>query len=419
MSNWRLHTPEGTTDLLPSLCMRKNELENDILNVFGSYGYDTVEVPVMQFYDVYSTPAGKIEQEIMYKFFDSQGRITVLRPDITTAVARLVATKMSDSREIKRLCYCGKVFRQVDSFASGQKEFCQAGIELIGASGDEADCEVITCAIEALLAAGLDEFLIEIGQVEFYKGLVEEALLSADEAEELRVLIDKKDSLAIREYLREKEMKSEIKELLSELPTLFGEPEILDSIDEKIIGERAKRALTNLRNVCNLLSCIGFGDYISVDLSLVQGINCYTGIIFKGITHGVGFSVCTGGRYDTLLGEYGFDIPAVGMAVGTDRILNVLESEHDHDCHEHKEAADILVCGSDTVMKFKACTALRNSGYVVESYLGDDDAEEYAKKAGISGVLKITEKDKYTLFNTCDGSVIEGDINEILDGGAL
>ena len=415
MSNWRLHTPEGTTDLLPSLCMKKNELENDILNVFGSYGYDTVEVPVMQFYDVYSTSAGKIEQEIMYKFFDAENRITVLRPDITTAVARLVATKMSDSAEVKRLCYCGKVFRQIDSFASGQKEFCQAGIELIGANGEEAECEVISCAIESLLAAGLDEFLIEIGQVEFFKGLVSEAHLSEEETEELRVLIDKKDSLSIREFLKEKDITREIKELLFMLPTLFGEPEILEKIDVSKIGERAKNALDNLKNVCASLAEVGFSDYISVDLSLVQGINCYTGIIFKGITNGVGFSVCTGGRYDTLLGEYGFSAPAVGMALGTDRILNVLESM-EGDGHDHETGADILVSGDSFGAKFKAATALRNSGYVVENYLGSADAKEYAEKMGISGILYILDNENYVLLNLEDGSEIKGKITEISGG---
>lgn len=415
MSNWRLHTPEGTTDLLPSLCMKKNELENDILNVFGSYGYDAVEIPVMQFYDVYDTPSGKIEQEIMYKFFDSSGRITVLRPDITTAIARMVATKMND-KSVKRLCYCGKVFRQIDSFASGQREFCQAGIELIGAKGDEADAEVIACAIESLLSAGLEEFLVEIGQVEFFKGLAEESKLSQEEIEELRILIDKKDCLSIREFLKGKDMEEHIKDALANLPNCFGEPEILNNIDTAKLGERANTALLNLKNVCGLLKSYGFGDYISVDLSLVKGINCYTGIMFKGITNGVGFSVCAGGRYDTLLGEYGCDMPAVGMSVGTDRILNVLESMHDH---EHKVASDILVYSGTAEARYKIATALRNCGYVVEIYYGDTCPKKFAEENGIGGALKVISEEEFELYNTGDKSEILGKLSDLSDGGTL
>ena len=411
MSNWRLHTPEGTTDLLPDQCMRKNELENDILNVFGSYGYDAVEIPVMQFYDVYDTPAGKIEQEIMYKFFDRGGRITVLRPDITTAIARMVATKMTDGHFPKRLCYCGKVFRQIDSYSSGQREFCQAGIELIGAGGDEADAEAVLCAAEALLSAGLDEFLIELGQVEFFKGLVEQAGLCGEEAEELRVLVDKKDTLAIREFLEKKSIDAEVKKLIISLPGLFGEPDILEKIDTAALCPRSAAALSNLRRVCGILDECGYLKYISIDLSLVQGISCYTGIIFRGITSGVGFSVCTGGRYDTLLGEYGCDLPAVGMAIGTDRLLNVLSAGEE----EPHAAADILMAGGSFSARFKTATALRNAGYVVEDYLLCDGGErEYAASAHIHGVLSLDGSGGMTIYNIHDKSETKTDVGELL-----
>ncbi|MGN1059352.1 MAG: ATP phosphoribosyltransferase regulatory subunit, partial [Clostridia bacterium] len=291
MADWKRYTPEGTQDVLPRQCADKTRMEAAIADVFESFGYHVAETPVLQFYDAFDTQSGKIPQEMMFKFFDAQGRILVLRPDITTCFARMTASKLDDGIYPKRLHYCGKVFRYIDEFASGQREFCQAGIELFGADGDLADAEVIACAIEALLAAGLEKFQIEIGQVAFYKGIIAQTGLNDEDAETLRAYIDKKDALAISEFLLDKGVDAGLARFLEGLPTLFGGADILADMDAALLGEQAMAALCNLKNVYELLCAYGYEEYISIDLSLVQGINRYTGIIFKGITHGIGYSI--------------------------------------------------------------------------------------------------------------------------------
>ena len=136
MANWKLYTPDGTTELLPDQCADKTSVENSICEVFEDFGYKVVETPVMQFYDAYTTPSGAIAQEGMYKLFDRDGRILVLRPDITTCIARMAAGKLSDGVFPKRLYYSGKVFRYADRLYDVSCEFCQAGVELIGAKSD-------------------------------------------------------------------------------------------------------------------------------------------------------------------------------------------------------------------------------------------------------------------------------------------
>lgn len=399
MSNWKLYTPEGTGDLLPKQCAEKTMTENTIADVFTSYGYQVTETPVMQFYDAYDTRTGKMEQEMLYKFFDKEGRIMVLRPDVTTSLTRMAATKLSEAPMPIRLQYSGKVFRYVDSYSSVQREFCQSGIELFGVKSDMADSEVILCAIEALLACGLESFQIEIGQVEFFKGLAEQANLSEEDAEHVRRLIDKKDRLALSETLKTLSVPKEVASVLKQLPSLFGGIEILDDIDTEILNEKSATALDNLRTVYQILSDCGFEKYISIDLSLVKGINSYTGIIFKGITHGIGFPICSGGRYDSLPNEFGANFPAVGMAIGTDRLLSVLTRQNLLDV---PFGSDMLVFGNNPVLCFQVLSALRRAGYTAEQYLQDNSYENalaYAKQANIQGVCRFLSDETLSIYN--------------------
>ncbi|MBE7027912.1 MAG: ATP phosphoribosyltransferase regulatory subunit [Ruminococcaceae bacterium] len=415
MANWKLYTPDGTTEFLPGQCADKTSVENSICEVFEDFGYKVVETPVMQFYDAYTTQSGAIAQEVMYKFFDRDGRILVLRPDITTCIARMASGKLSDGILPKRLYYSGKVFRYADRLYDVSCEFCQAGIELIGAKTDTADAEVISCAIEALLSTGLEKFQIEVGQVEFFKGLIASSNISDETSEKIRALIDKKDSFAIEQLLKKIATDEHIKDLICKLPTLFGDIDVLDSIDVSSLPKQSKDAILNLKNVYSILCDYGFGKYISFDLSLVQGINCYTGIIFKGITHGIGYSICSGGRYDGLCGEFGTDLPAVGMAIETDRLISVLSRNKEMG---HIYSSDLLVYCENNSLKYRLLKSLRDEGYAAEDYVLDgnfSDAYNYAKSAKIQGVMNVSNTEHLvTIHNLEDGSFTECDLCELL-----
>ncbi len=415
MADWKLYTPEGTQDVLPRQCANKMKIEATIAEVFESYGYQVAETPVIQFYDAFNTQSGKIPQETMFKFFDAEGRILVLRPDITTCLARMVACKLDDGVYPKRLYYCGKVFRYLDQNTSGEREFCQAGIELYGVKNTLADSEVICCAIESLLAVGLERFQIEIGQVAFFKALIAQANLSDEDAEALRVLIDKKDSLSISEFLKNFDMDSELVSLLEELPSLFGGLDVLERLSSYNLNEQAKEAIFNLKEVYNILTDYGYEDYISIDLSLVQGMNRYTGIIFKGITHGIGYSICAGGRYDGLTGEYGTSLPAVGMAIGTDRLLTVLSRQ---DSLDAPLGADFLVSCADNALAHRVVSSLRESGYVAELALTnakEDELTAYAEANGIQAVLYVKDEHQATIYNLTLNETIPVDLCELFE----
>lgn len=415
MADWKRYTPEGTQDVFPRQCTNKMKTEAAIADVFESYGYMVAETPVMQFYDAFNTPSGKIPQETMFKFFDAEGRILVLRPDITTCLARMVACKLDDGFYPKRLYYCGKVFRYLDSHTAGEREFCQAGIELFGVKSDLADSEVISCAIEALISAGLERFQIEIGQVAFFKAIVADSGLSDEDAESLRVLMDKKDALAIHEFLKNRNVAPKLSALLEELPTLFGGPDVLKRLDMSLLNEQAKEAIRNLEAVYQILSDYGYEEYISIDLSLVQGINRYTGIIFKGITHGIGYSICAGGRYDGLTGDFGTPLPAVGMAIGTDRLLTVLSRQ---DAFEPVFGSDFLVVCKDSKLAHTVLSSLRECGYVAEQALADmpfDELKKYAEANSIQGVLSVKDEHSAEIYNLELSETTPVDLCELLE----
>lgn len=420
MTKWKLHTPEGVQDILQQECIIKRELEQKISGVFQSYGYYEMQPPTFEFYDVFAGESGLIEQETMFKFFDHQGRILVLRPDITTPIARIVATKHQDAVLPLRLCYIGNAFRYDEPYQGAKlREFTQAGLELIGTNTPEADAETIAVTINALLACGLRDFQIEIGQVAFFKGLMEQTGLTDDIIEKMRILIDKKDSLGIEELVQEYDIDQSLKDTILSLPSLFGGIEVIERAKQAVSNCTAMDALVNLQNVYDILLDYGLEKYISIDLGMVQSINYYTGIIFKGFTHGLGFPVCAGGRYDNLISEFGKNLPATGVAVGVNRLMSALDRQQvkfkcwgvDSLIHYDKNSRKLA---------FQIADALRNQGLVIETTLDTVEDEEtvvkYAKDKKVDGIIKVGADEKVELHNLVTGEKVETTVGQLVNG---
>lgn len=415
MRKCKTHTPEGALDVLENECACKRSVENSIMQVYKSSGYFEVQTPTFEFYDVFADESGDVDQSSMMKFFDRKGRILTLRPDLTTPIARVFATKYADCVIPKRFSYVGSAFRDGDAVAGAiQKEFTQAGIELIGQSLPEADAEVIATTIRALLACGLEEFQIDIGQAEFFKGIMEQTMLGSETIERMRELIDKKSFVAVGELADGYKLDKELKELILELPNLFGGIEVVEKIKTMPLAKRAKDALDNLIEIYDILVDYGFEKYISIDLGMVSGLNYYTGVIIKGFTHGVGFPVCGGGRYDNLISEYGRNVPATGVAIGIERIISALNYKK---AVFELPSVDTLVCYErERGVAFKIAEGLRSSGLCVEMWLGGENAEEYARQRGIGGIVKLVDGDAIDIINLQDGETIRTSIFDLLGG---
>ena len=327
-SKWKSYTPEGVQDQLFDSCLMKRNLEAEVRNYFRSCGYREIETPILEFYDTYASDKVIIDQESMFKLVDQRGRLLVLRPDMTVPVARAIATKMRSYSFPIKCFYIGDCFSFNESGGGRLREFSQAGIEFVGAKGAQTDAECIVMAIEALLRAGVTEFQIDLGQVEFFKGLMDEAGLEADEMEVVRQLIDSKDLIGLERLLDKGVMSEDIKKLVLNMPALFGTVDIIDKLMEMGLNKRCKKALINLREIYTILENSGYGKYVSIDLGFVQSLDYYTGLIFKGFTYEVGFPILTGGRYDNLVAEFGLDVPATGFSLGLNMLMMALENQN-------------------------------------------------------------------------------------------
>jgi len=318
--------PLGVRDYLPAECSRKRALEGKIIELFVACGYSPVETPVIENMDVFAQGLGAFSQESMFKLTDDKGRLLVLRPDITMPVARVAATRMKNE-DVLRLCYCGDVFSFCAAPPAGLKQITQMGVELMGKRDDDADVEVIELAIDTLRQCGLRSFLVDIGQVEFFNGLVQDAGLSGEEFGQISALVEQKDMFALEMLLQRVGVGGKLKNNIMQLPMLYGGIEVLDEAISYSANQKCRDAIENLKAIAGKLSTKGMERYISIDLGLLQSVHYYTGIVFKGISDKSGYPIITGGRYDNLVSQYGRDMAATGFALKLDQLMTALDGE--------------------------------------------------------------------------------------------
>ncbi len=335
-----LYTPAGVQDDLPDACRAIRALEARAEKVFAQWGYEPVAPAVVEHMEVFTNQVSAFPQEAMFKFCDQEGRLLVLRPDITTTAARLAATRLRDE-DILRLSYRGPAFHfSGEDHTAGLREFTQMGVELMGVEGPQADAEVIALAITALKEIGIDSFQIDVGQVNYFIGLAEDAGLSGAAIEQLRQAVEQKNSLSIEMLLQEAQVEEKTRERILQLPMLYGGKEVLDTARDYSSNPRCRQAVENIEAVWSILEEYGLADYLSIDLGMVQSIGYYTGIIFRGMCEQMGYSILTGGRYDKLVGEFGRDMAATGFAMGVKPLLTALERRG---CIEADKPVDAVV----------------------------------------------------------------------------
>ena len=255
-----IHTPEGTRDRLFAECRDRRSTQTALTDLFRRRGYAEVSTPEVEFYDLFLRSGNPIPQESMLKIIDRSGKIMVMRPDCTTPIARVAATKLKTLPLPQRLYYAETVFRSGDQHRGGSSEIAQCGVELIGAAGRKADLEMIAMAVDALRACGLARFYIELGHAGFFRSLAERMELEEEQVEELRTLIEGKNFAALGDFL-EPYQDRPATAALRRLSRLFGGAEVLDEA-EALAGENLSIAYLrelysalrgrDMRNICVL-----------------------------------------------------------------------------------------------------------------------------------------------------------------------
>lgn len=323
----RRMTPRGLKDFLPKDAARKRAVEAALAAAFARWGYAEVITPTVEFFECLALGDGPELVEKMYRLFDREGHTLALRPEVTTPIGRIVATRLRDEPLPLRLYYIANVFRYEEPQAGRQREFWQAGVELVGAPGPAADAEVIALAATALTAAGLREFRIDIGQVGYFNGIMAGVDLSPDDRRALRRALLRRDYVALEETLARTGLPSEKQRLLRELPRLRGREEAIQRALALADNPASRKAAENLGAVYGALAAYGVAERVYIDLGMIKDLDYYTGMVLEGYAPDLGFPVCTGGRYDNLIGRFGFDCPATGFVVGVERLMLALDAQ--------------------------------------------------------------------------------------------
>ena len=321
--NIHFNTPEGTRDRLYAECLERRQVQGALVDLFRRRGYAEVITPEVEFYDLFVHSGSPLPQETMLKIIDRSGKIMVMRPDTTTPIARLAATKLKTLPLPQRLYYDQTVFRSGNAHEGGSSEIAQCGVEMLGATGKKADLEMITLAVDALRACGLSGFHIEVGHVGFYQDLASRMNMTQEEQERMRLLIEGKNYAVLNDFLEPYSMQHDCA-ALRRLPYLFGGAEVLQEA-RALAG--ACPSLDYLELLYGELCQAGYGDYVQFDLGLVHQIDYYTGVVFRGYAKGAGAPVLSGGRYDNLVELFSRKAEATGFAVDVDAVGGCLEVE--------------------------------------------------------------------------------------------
>ncbi len=408
-----LHTPEGVRDIYGDELQKKLALQRALMKIFRSFGFQRIATPVFEYFDVFSKEIGTTKSNELYKFFDKEGNTMALRPDFTPSIARCAAKYYMEEELPLHFSYCGNKFVNTSDLQGKMKESTQTGVERIGGCADEeyciiSDAEMIHVAVRALLAGGLTDFQISIGNVEFLKGLAQEAGLDAELEEAVRSQISDKNYFGVEELMLEAGIPRDRAEGFLKLTELFGDAGCLRDAEKLAQNEQSRHAVKHLKKVHKLLVDMGDEAYISYDLGLVSKYNYYTGVIFKAYTYGVGDAILKGGRYDSLLSCFGKNAPAIGFVIEVDDMMSALTAQKK--LTEKKRDIDYLVY--DRIMTeqaLKLADRLRAGGdnVMCSPYVRGKDISEYVEygyRNMIRKLYHLTQDEKVLVYDLADDS---------------
>ena len=375
MSRQILEIPYGTQDFLPQEAAVKRGIENKIAELFNLYGYKEVVTPTLEYLETLTMGSARTLEPHMFKMFDRDNQTLALHHEMTTPIARLVSSRLKDEPLPLKLSYNTSVFRYEQTLPGRQCEFYQSGVELIGSPSPGADAEIIALAAESLKAAGLNDFIICLGQVDFANGIMEQNNLDAETKDFLKSAIETHDIVSLEQKVDELALSKTSADSLKQIPYLHGGKDILSKAYSMALNQRSIRALDNLSEIYRLLETYEVADKIKFDLGIIRDFNYYTGMVFEAYAPGLGYSLAGGGRYDHLLKDFGMACPATGFALGIERLMLARQRQG---VSEDFIKSDIYISYSPAKVNaaIEAAMKLRRSGKSVELSLSPQTEEE-------------------------------------------
>jgi ATP phosphoribosyltransferase regulatory subunit len=311
--------PPGTRDVLPEEMRELRAIGDRVRAAFERAGYGEVHTPALEYEEVLLRGDARAAGA-RYRSFDEQGAVLALRSDMTIPIARVVATRYADAEPPLRFSYLARAWRATERGVGEPREFLQAGVELIGVPGAEGEAEVVALTIEALDQAGLRRHRVGIGDGALYRELLASFGVPAEAHLPVLESLSRRDLVGLEGQVDQLGLGREERDALVRLPELRGGREVLDRAASGVGGGPAGAGLDGLRALHDLLAERGVAARVIFDLGLVRELGYYTGSVFEVYDPAVGFTLGGGGRYDELIGRFGRDLPACGLALDVQRV---------------------------------------------------------------------------------------------------
>src|ERR1700736_4524126 len=312
--------PSGTRDVLPEETREVRAITDTLRGVFERHGYGEIYTPALEYESVLAR-ADMAEAKPAYRVFDESGAVLALRSDMTVPIARVVATRYASSDPPMRFCYFAHCYRGVRPQRGQPRELLQAGIELIGSPAPGGTVEALTVLCHSLDAVGLKDYRVGLGDASLFPALMASLQVPEEARPGLLEALVLRDFVGLEQGLTAAGLPAGATEMLLEVPQRRGGPDVLEDMPAP-----AQDAATGLRRVHGLLEP-AVADRVIFDLGLVRNIGYLTGSVFDVYAPALGAPLGGGGRYDELLGRFGRSLPAVGFALGVDRLHIALAGE--------------------------------------------------------------------------------------------
>ena len=376
--------PLGMRDTFPITLEKIEEVRETGRQFLRTRGFDFIQTPTLEYFDTVGK-ASAIYDAALFKLVDSQGNTLVLRPDMTTPIARVATSKLLKEKIPLRLAYFANVFRAQQTEGGRPAEFGQMGIEVIGDNSVYADAEVIITAINLIQSYGIESFKITIGHAGVLNCILKDYTESKEQADTLRTLLVERNYVGFEEAVEAFHLpKTKADALLQFIneATNFGS---LQEIEQYV---RKNDAIIYMQQLIDLIDQAQLSQYVVLDFTLSSHMNYYTGMLFEVFAQGSGFALGNGGRYDGLLKHFGSDVGATGFGIRVDRLLEVLPKKESSD-----KIAVVIFEGNHFTKALEVASNLRGQGLrvTIQSKVGLVDEEAFVKQ--FDRVVFVGEED--------------------------